>query len=73
MAGMIFLRYYRHTRDRFFVFLAAAFWLETIGRIWSVGQIDADDDASIYVLRAISYALILMAILDKNLPRRGKS
>lgn len=72
IAGIVFLRYFRHTRDRFFVFLAASFWLEAAGRVWSVGQTSADDDASVYVVRAISYALILVAILDKNLPKRRK-
>ena len=72
IAGFVFLRYFRHTRDRFFLFLTASFWLETAGRIWSVAFVEADDDASIYVLRAVSYLLILAAILDKNLPRRRR-
>lgn len=72
IAGLVFLRYFRHTHDRFFLFLTASFWLETAGRIWSVVYLEADDDASVYVLRAISYALILAAILDKNLPKRRR-
>jgi hypothetical protein len=72
-AGLIFLRYFHRTRDRFFLFFAAAFWIEALGRILFVRYHYFDDSSTAgYVLRLVTYSLILIAILDKNLPRRRK-
>jgi len=69
VAGLIFLRYYRRTRDRFFLFFAASFALESLGRILSV-LIPAFDDrnSGIFIMRLVAYSLILLAIALKNLP-----
>ena len=32
IAGLFFLRYWRSTRDRFFLFFMLAFWIEAINR-----------------------------------------
>ena len=73
-AGLIFLRYFRRTRDRFFLFFAAAFWLEALGRIlFMTNRYFEDDSAAGYVLRLVTYGLILAAIFDKNRPQRRKS
>ena len=71
--GLVFLRFYRRTRDRLFLFFAAAFWIEALGRVWMWQRSPLDEnDTVIYVIRLVSYGLILAAILDKNL-RRGNS
>ena len=68
VAGLVFLRYYQRTHDRLFVFFAASFWLEALGRILAVSLPGFDDNSSnIFLLRFVSYALILAAIFDKNL------
>lgn len=73
VAGLIFLRYFQRTRDRFFLFFAAAFWIEAFGRVLFVANHYFDDNSTAgYVLRLFTYSLILIAILDKNLPRRRK-
>ena len=73
VAGLIFLRYFQRTRDRFFLFFAAAFWIEAFGRVLFVAYHYFDDSSTAgYVLRLFTYSLILIAILDKNLPRRRK-
>lgn len=69
VAALIFLRYFRRTRDPFFLFFAASFALESFGRILSVLIPAFDDDNSgIYILRLVAYCLILLAIAVKNLP-----
>ena len=73
VSGLIFLRFHRRTRDRFFLFFAAAFWLEAVSRIWMWQRNPLDENETIiYVIRLISYGLIVAAIFNKNL-RRGRS
>jgi hypothetical protein len=72
VCGLIFLRYYMRTRDRFFLWFAFAFWIEALGRVLFVVSPEITDDSMVgYVLRLVTYGLILLAILQKNLPRRG--
>lgn len=74
IAGLIFLRYFQRTRDRFFLFFTASFWLESGGRVLSVLYPAFDDRSDgMYILRFLAYALILAAIADKNLTRGRKS
>jgi hypothetical protein len=70
--GLFFLRYWLSTRDRFFLFFALSFWIESANRI-VMGVLRADnEDAPIhYLIRLVAYALILVAIWDKN-RARGK-
>ncbi|HEY2395770.1 MAG TPA: DUF5985 family protein [Rudaea sp.] len=72
-AGLIFLRYYQRTHDRFFLLFAASFGLEALGRVLSV-CFEAFDDSSgaVFILRLVSYLLILVAIFLKNLPARRR-
>ena len=71
VAGLIFWRYWRDTRDRFFVFFALSFWLEGASRVL-IGAARAwnEDTPFHYLLRLAAYVLILLAIWDKNRARR---
>jgi hypothetical protein len=71
VAGLVFLRFHRRTHDRLFLFFAAAFWLESASRIlmWRANPLD-ENETVIYLIRLVSYGLILAAIVDKNLRRR---
>jgi hypothetical protein len=71
VAGLLFLRFYRRTHDRFFLYFVASFWLEAVTRTCAA-FLDLSDsgDSPIFVLRIVAYGLILAAIFDKNLPRR---
>ena len=73
VAGLFFFRFWRTTRDRFFLYFALSFWIEMLNRIYLVlaGGL-REDVPSYYLIRLISYALILWAIWEKNMPRRGK-
>jgi hypothetical protein len=69
-AGLFFLRFWGSTRDRFFLYFAASFLMEGVNRLVFGFLADLHEDSPIhYLVRALSYALILIAILDKNMPR----
>lgn len=70
VAGLLFLRYWHSTRDRFFVFLALSFWIEAGNRVL-MGILGGWNEADPvhYTIRLVSYGLILFAIWDKNRPR----
>lgn len=72
LAGLFFLRFWRSTRDRFFLFFALSFLIEGINRFALYALAGLDDAAPIYyVIRLVAYGLILAAIIDKNL--KGKA
>ena len=70
VSGLFFFRFWRQTRDQFFLFFAASFWIESINRLalglWS-GAIETNP--ILYGIRLVSYGLILVAIWQKNRPR----
>lgn len=65
--GMFFLRFWRNTRDRFFLFFAVSFALEGVNRTILGLNYGANENEPIYYLvRLLSFVLILIAIIDKN-------
>ena len=72
VSGVHFLQFWRRTRDRLFVHFAVAFWLFALNQLLVSlpGAVDAPNE-SVYLLRVTGFALILVAILDKNVTRAG--
>jgi uncharacterized membrane protein HdeD (DUF308 family) len=72
--GLFFLRFWRTTRDRFFLYFALSFGIEGVHRIVTTLTFDEQEDSPLhYLVRLLAYGLILWAILEKNLPsRRGE-
>lgn len=69
---LFFLRFWRSTKDRFFLFFAASFLIEACNRIFMGVTHGLTDDSPVYYwIRLVSYLLILLAILDKNLIRNS--
>ena len=67
MAGLFFVHFWKLTGDRLFLFFALAFFGEVVSRIWmALSAMSSEEDPSIYVLRFISYGLIVWGIVDKN-------
>ena len=68
VAGLFFLRFWRRTRDRLFAIFAAAFWL--LGLNWLLLAFTGPEEETrrlvLYMLRAVAFVLILIAIIDKN-------
>lgn len=73
VAGLFFVRFWRATGDRFFLFFAVAFFLEAFSRLLiGVTGAPREDAPIFYLIRLAAYGLILVAILDKNRPRRRR-
>jgi len=71
VAGLFFLRYWRASRDRFFLLFAASFWLDAAHRVLLYQWAGPDEASPLYYLaRLVAYGLILVAIIDKNRTRR---
>lgn len=66
VAGLLFLRFWRKTRDRFFLIFAVAFW--TLGANWlALAFINQDEVRTIlYLVRLLAFLLILFGIYVKN-------
>ncbi len=70
--GLFFFRFWRSTRDRFFLLFALSFWIEAVNRLVLFETVGLEEDApEYYVIRLVAYGLILAAIIHKNrAPRR---
>jgi Family of unknown function (DUF5985) len=67
VAGLFFLRFWRSTRDRLFLFLCAAFWVFALN--WSMlGLWEPLHETRHYgyAIRWVGFMLILIGIIDKN-------
>lgn len=65
--GLVFLRFWRDTRDRLFAFFAIGFWL--LGASYALlGVVNpsAENRPYVYALRLIAFVLIISGIVDKN-------
>ena len=70
-ASLFFLRFWRKTGDRFFLFFCFSFAIEGVSRV-ILGLIADGDERQplVYLMRLFAFAVILFAIIDKN---RNKS
>lgn len=67
VTGLLFLRFWRETGDRLFVWFALTFWMLAVN--WTAVSFRRAMDATRYlyfVARLIGCVLILVAIVDKN-------
>jgi hypothetical protein len=65
--ALFFIRFWRETGDRFFALFALAFGVFGANRV-VLGFISESSEARpvIYVVRLVAFALIVVAIVDKN-------
>lgn len=69
--GVLFLKYWRSTRDELFLAFGGAFVIEGLNRVWLLTQAHPNDaNPGYYVVRLFSFLLILVGILRKNYGRR---
>lgn len=71
IAGLFFLRFWKSTRDRFFLYFAISFFIEGFNRVL-LGPDMQNEGAQqniFYILRLVAYGLILLAVWEKNRPR----
>jgi hypothetical protein len=70
-AGLFFFRFWYQTRDRFFLFFAASFFLEAMNRVaLALVPHASEHEPLFYLIRLVAYGLILAAIWQKNRQRR---
>jgi len=67
-AGVFFLRFWRDTRDFFFLAFSASFFIEGLNRATASLLLERPNEGSpwIYLVRLLAFLLILFAILHKN-------
>ncbi|HEV8712643.1 MAG TPA: DUF5985 family protein [Candidatus Binatia bacterium] len=76
VAAMFFLRFWKNTRDRFFLFFAVSFFIEALDRAaLGLTTVSEEQEPFFYLVRLCSFGLIIAAIVDKNraekLPRKS--
>ncbi|MDQ3366810.1 MAG: DUF5985 family protein [Myxococcota bacterium] len=70
--GLKFLKFWRVSGDRFFIFFASAFWIFGLG--WTLRAFVprmTEHGYLVYLPRLISFLLIIAAIIDKNRSTRS--
>jgi hypothetical protein len=73
VAMLFFLRFWRQTRDSFFLLFAIAFGIDATAR-FVLGLIHVSDEAEplYFVTRLITFSIIILAIVMKNRPKRQR-
>jgi hypothetical protein len=75
VAGFFFLRFWRQTRDRLFALFALAFFVLALNR-FGIALVEPHEPNALrgdylYWVRLLAFALILLAIADKNRSQRS--
>jgi hypothetical protein len=73
--ALFFLRFWRDSGDRFFLYFSLSFAVQAAHRIYFALQLAStshDDNPAHYLLRLLAYVLILWAVLEKNWPRKKR-
>jgi hypothetical protein len=67
--ALFFLRFWQQTRDRLFLIFAVAFAVFAVNRVL-LSALDDESEAQtiVYLARAVTFALIALAIADKSSP-----
>jgi uncharacterized membrane protein HdeD (DUF308 family) len=66
-ASLFFLRFWKTTHDRFFLFFAFSFIVEGINRVlFGFLHFSSEQEPLFYLLRLFSFLIILYAIIEKN-------
>jgi hypothetical protein len=63
----VFFKYWRLSRDRFFLFFFLAFWVLSLD--WIVLIVEhpfQESRQDAYLVRLLAFALIIIAVVDKN-------
>jgi len=72
VAGLFFLRFWKDTKDRFFLFFSISFFVEGLNRFALAMVSDPNEDRPFfYFVRFLSFLLIVAAIVDKNMSKKA--
>jgi hypothetical protein len=71
VAMLFFLRFWRQTRDNFFLLFAVAFGIDAVTRFaLGLTEVSAEAEPLVYLARLVMFGLIIFAIIQKNRPAR---
>jgi uncharacterized membrane protein HdeD (DUF308 family) len=74
VAGLFFLRFWKDTSDRFFLFFSVSFFVEGLNRFALAMTSDPNEGRPFfYFVRFLSFLLILVAIVDKNISSKERN
>jgi uncharacterized protein DUF5985 len=67
IAGLFFLRFWRSTNDRLFLYFSIAFFLQALDRVLlGIITTSSEENPTIYLIRLVAYGLIIWGIVEKN-------
>ena len=67
ICGMLFLRFWRRTREELFLAFSLAFaLLGLVQAVLALGNIPTEERGSLYLVRLAAFLIILIAIYRKN-------
>ena len=67
VAGLLFMRFWRDSRDSLFAFFGGAFWLFSFS--WTLLALinpDAETQPYIYAIRLVAFGLLIVGMVNKN-------
>lgn len=71
LAGLFFLKFWMRSRDILFVIFAVAFWLLAAAQtLLPALELPREEQGWVFLLRLAAFALIVIAIVQKNMARR---
>ena len=71
--AVFFLRFWRQSRDRLFAIFSLAFFAFAINRVLLTFLGEGDEARTfVYIVRLISFLLIIAAVIDKNRPGKHR-
>jgi uncharacterized membrane protein HdeD (DUF308 family) len=74
VAGLFFLRFWKDTGDRFFLFFSISFFVEGVNRFALALTNDPNEGRLFfYFVRFLSFVLILIGIVHKNLAKSTRA
>ncbi|HWG03836.1 MAG TPA: DUF5985 family protein [Beijerinckiaceae bacterium] len=69
VASLFFLKFWRRTRDTFFLLFSAAFAIDAVARVaLAVVRVSDTAEPIYYLPRLVTFGLIFVAIVRKNAP-----
>jgi len=72
VASLFFFKFYWQTRDILFLMFSVSFLVETVNRTaLAEMRVEGEGHPSLYLIRLLSYLLILAGIISKNLQKRS--
>jgi hypothetical protein len=70
VAALFFLKYWRRTRDSFFLLFALAFGIDALSRfVLGIARVADESEPLYYIPRLVAFSLIILAIVLKNRPQ----